>query len=130
MSDQKFSDDPSIEHSDELWRRIGRRQDQTIFDNNTNRYRPSSGAFNNNRDGSPMSVDLAKIAKFPSVTLKGHEDYNFASITAGLARDCNQIVAHDPQPDNPAHSVVVGKKSKSVRSRFAKGANWVLPPKV
>ena len=130
MSDQQFSDDPAIDDADELWRRIGRRQDQTIFDNNTNRYRPSSGAFDNHKDGSPMSVDLAKIAKIPSVTLKGHEDYNLASITAGLARDCGQKVAHDPKPDNPAHSVVVGKKSKSIRSRFAKEARWVLPPKL
>lgn len=127
MSDQQFTDDPSIGNADDLWRRI--RQDQTIFDNNIKMYRPSSGAFNDNRDGSPMSVDLAKIAKFPSVTLKGHEDYNLASITAGLARDCGQIVAHDPQPDNPAHSVVAGAKTYSVRSRLAKAANWVLPPK-
>lgn len=79
-----------------------------------------------------MSVLLADIVerdgRSAADALAGHEGFALAAITAGLARQCDQGVARDPLPEEPAHGVVVGKKTDSVRKRFAKGAEWVIPP--
>jgi hypothetical protein len=37
-------------------------------------------------------------------------------------------IARDPLPDEPAHALVFGKKTKAVKSRLAKGSSWVVPP--
>jgi len=79
-----------------------------------------------------MSVVLANLVKRddrgPRDALGGHEDFALAAITAGLARRCEQGVAREPRPDEPAHGVVFGKKTDSVRKKFARQAEWVIPP--
>ena len=80
-----------------------------------------------------MSVVLADtletLGRPYESALAGHSDgYSLASITAGLARDAEQGVAREPTAEEPAHGVVFGNKSKSIRSRLAKAAEWVVPP--
>jgi hypothetical protein len=64
----------------------------------------------------------------PDVILEGHEGYHLASITAGLARDCRQGVVSDPNDEEESHALVFGKKSGSVKNRFAREAVWIVPP--
>jgi hypothetical protein len=40
----------------------------------------------------------------------------------------NQGVKREPEPDEPAHAVVVGKKTSSVKKTFSKRARWEIPP--
>lgn len=127
----EYEDDLSILDNDELWRRILPRW--IIFDKNLGRMRLTSQAFQDPRDGTPMSVlladDLLKSGGTPDTALSGHAGYALASVTAGLCRERSQKVARAPTFEEPAHGVVVGKKTGSVRSRLAQEARWVVPPR-
>ena len=94
--------------------------------------RPSKAAFYNDEDGSPMSAALADLVlasgRSPHHFMTGHEGFALASITAGLARSKDQGVARDPQPNEPAHALVFGKKTASVSRALAKGSVWVIEP--
>ena len=126
----EYKDDPSISDEAELWRRI--RPDQIVSDQNLGFDRSSSAAFNNSSDGSPMSVIIEEImrefGKGTEDVLRGYKGFALAAITAGLARRNKQCVARDPLHNEPAHGVVIGKKTKSISRQLAKGSTWVLRP--
>ncbi|HZO27835.1 MAG TPA: hypothetical protein VFH48_17800 [Chloroflexota bacterium] len=127
MLDGQTLDDPSIPDDAELWRRIP--PWHFYFDGKLGRIRPSKAAFEDDGDGSPMSVILAAEAGQPERALEGHEGYALAVITAGLARSCGQQIVRDPTAEEPAHAVVIGLKTDSIKRRFAREARWaVLPP--
>jgi hypothetical protein len=130
MSNDCDSDDLTIPDEAELWRRIP--PTHLILDHNLGRIRPTSAAFENHPDGSPMSVFLADIVlesgRKPEAVLVGHEGFTLASITAGLARECNQKIVRKPLDMEPAHAEVVGKKTDGVKKRFYRGCRWVIPP--
>jgi hypothetical protein len=129
---ENFPNDPSIADGASLFRRIP--PWHRFFDENENRWRPSSAAFEDDGDGDPMSVYLSTVLirenREPSVVLVGHEGYSLASITAGLARANSQTVHPDPLPEESSHSVVCGDKGKDKKSapkrQFAKAAAWVV----
>jgi hypothetical protein len=75
-----------------------------------------------------MSVVLASEAVEPEVMLKGHEEYGVVAFTAGVARSKQQIVVRDPLPDQPAHALVLGRKTDSVRRALARAARWIVRP--
>ena len=130
MDVDTLRDDPTIPDQAELWRRIP--PWHFVRDENLGRVRPSSAAFDNHPNGSPMSILLAEevtaAGRGPDTALSGHERFALASITAGLARDCGQGIAREPLPDEPAHGVVFGEKTKRTKKRLATGAQWVVPP--
>ena len=125
-----YRDDPTILDDAALWRRIP--PWHFVPDQNLGVVRPSSAAFENDPDGNPMSVFLAEIVertgRKAEDALVGHRDYALSAFTAGLARRCKQGVASDPVPDEPAHAVVFGKKTKSISRTLAKGSEWIIPP--
>ncbi len=128
MAGGEYSNDPTIADDAELWRRI--HPDHIFYDENKGRWRPSTAAFENHPNGSPMSVLLGEMVlgsgRGPLDILTGYEGYALASITAGLARQCNQGVAREPLPDEPAHAVVFGEKTYGVRKRFACDCGWAV----
>ena len=126
MAESGYPDDPTIPDSAELWRRIPPRH--FFPDKNLGRVRPSSAAFDDDTDGSYMSVVLAAEVAGPEAVLLGCQGYALASITTGLARECGQVISRDPLPENPAHALVVGSKPESVRRRMARGSLWVVEP--
>ena len=130
MTHDQLTDDPSIADEAHLWRRVP--PWHFIFDANLGRVRPSKAAFDDDEDGSPMSVVLADLVvasgRGPQHILTGPDRFALAAITAGLARSKKQGVARDPQPDEPAHGLVFGKKTDSIRRAFAKGSEWVVEP--
>ena len=132
MATEEFGwgDDPTIHKEAELWRRIPPWDDYIVYDQRQERWRPSSMAFEDDADGQPMSVFLAAETPGPDTVLAGHAEYGLTSITAGLARECQQGIARDPLPDQPAHAVVFGKKTSSVKRRLARESKWVVPPPV
>lgn len=125
-----YSDDLTIPDEARLLRRIPPRH--FVKDENSDQVRPSSAAFDNHPNGSPMSVILADIlsqtSRGPEAALAGYEGFALASITAGLARECGQGIAREPFPDEPAHAVVFGEKPKRVQRKLAKGSQWIVPP--
>ena len=141
MPPRQHEDDPGIRDSEALWRRIPRNPlglphvKYRVYDEKLGRERPTSIAFCDSADGSPMSVLLAeavaKTGRGPSDVVTGRfEGYLVASIAAGLARSCvpRQGVARDPTEDEPVHAVVFGEKTRAVRNRLAKGSSWVIAP--
>ena len=125
-----YTDDPTIRDDAALWRRIP--PCHFVPDDNVDGVRPSSAAFKDHPDGSPMSVLLAEIVaetgRGAREVLAGHEGYGLRTFTAGLARECEQGIARMVLADEPAHAEVFGKKPKSVRKKLAKESEWVLPP--
>lgn len=131
MSNEGYVDDPSVKDEAKLLRRIP--PDWIVPDpKNRAGKRASSQAFDDDRDGKPMSVQLADvlIAHGIPVTqvLAGHGGYSLTAITAGLARANGQGIIRKPRENDPAHAEVFGKKSKSVRKKLADGAEWVILP--
>lgn len=125
-----YTDDPDILNEDCLYRRIPLKPSHIIFDNNRDCWRPTSASFKDHPDGSPMSVtiqsELEKDNRSPEDSLDGYEDCALASVTAGQARERNQMVVKEPLPEEPAHGVVVGNEKK--KGKLAKIAGWVVRP--
>jgi hypothetical protein len=130
MGNSEYSDDLTILDESELWRRIPPRH--FVKDENVGQMRPSKAAFDNHPNGSPMSVVLADVVtesgRDPGAVLTGHERFALAAITARLARSCEQGIAREPLPNEPAHAVVFGKKTDSIKKRLARGSRWIVPP--
>jgi hypothetical protein len=131
-----FPDDPSIEAETSLFRRIP--PPHCVWDNNEQRYRPSSAAFEDDKDGDPMSVCLSSVlateGREAASVLIGHEGYSLAAITAGFARANAQTVHPQPLPEESSHTLVCGEKRRggnnAPKRKFAKTATWVIlnPP--
>lgn len=121
-------DDPTIGDGEDLLRRI--HPTWVIEDQNIGGLRLSSAAFSDSPDGSPMSIVLAMLlaeqGRAHRDALRGHPGYSLAAITAGLARELQQGVVRDPIEVEPAHGLVVGKKTGAVKRRFAAEARWIV----
>jgi hypothetical protein len=130
MSPRHPDDDATIPDDSDLWRRI--HPDWIVYDENLKAWRLSSQAFNDDSEGGPMSVVLAPevlaSGRTPIDILARFRGYGSAAVRAALARELNQGVKRDPEPDEPAHAVVVGKKTSSVRKSFSRGARWEVSP--
>ena len=122
------ADDPSILADDPLWRRVHPRL--VIFDQNQGVYRPSSAAFADHPNATPMSIVLGNDALANGRTgedlLAKFDGYSLAAITAKHARASKQIVYRVPVSDEPDHGEVKGDKPKAVRRSFAEAAKWVV----
>jgi hypothetical protein len=122
-----YADDASITDEEQLLRRVPPRW--IVPDaNNAGRRRVSSAAF----DDPEMSVDLASVREAlgePLTTcLAGHEGFSIVSLLAGVVRERNQAVCRDPLPDNPAHGLVVGRKTVSIKKHFSTHCIWIVGP--
>lgn len=130
MASEWLVDDVTITDDSELWRRI--HPAWVVLDRNTASMRLSSAAFGNSTDGSPTSVLLADLVRESGRTaeqvIAKFDPYALASITAGQARDCEQGVARDALPNEPAHAYVFGRKTKVLKRCLARHAEWVIPP--
>jgi hypothetical protein len=127
-----YLDDPTIGNDVPLWRRIP--PWHIVFDENLGIWRPSSAAFEDHPDGSPMSVVLGQEVladgRTPDSVLEAHEGFGLVSIGAGLARENHQGITRKPLPEEPAHAEVFGKKTGGVKRAFAKKCCWIIvPPK-
>lgn len=126
MADSGYTDDPTIADDAILWRRIP--PFHVVNDQNLGRLRPTTDSFVDDSD-SPMSVALVAPDVTSAVVLAGHPGFALAEFTAGFARHrCNQLVVRAPRPGEPWHAFVVGKKTDSVRKKFARESQWAVPP--
>jgi hypothetical protein len=125
MSERSPTNDPSIANDEVLLRRL---QPDWIVPGDHGRMRIASAAFKHEEMSIVFRTLLESQRRFVQDALSGHLDNSLCSITAGLARDLAQGVVYDVAPPNdPAHGLVVGKKTKAVANRFAREAAWVIP---
>lgn len=117
------TDDHSIGDECELYRRV--HPFQVVDDENTGAKRPSSAAFSDPE----LSVDLKRTLEVNGLDwrfcLKVHAQHSLVTFPAGAARAAKQQLVLDPLDDNPAHTLVVGKKTQSVRNALVKASVWV-----
>ncbi len=83
--------------------------------------RISSQAFTDRE----MSVDRGRYREV-SETLRNCKGFGMARFLAEAARNFGQEVRADPELLNPAHALVVGKKTKSVARKLARASEWVV----
>lgn len=123
-----FQDDPSIPNDTEVWRRITPRWIK--FDPAQGRRRPSSEAFQDSRDRTPLSVFLAAELSGPDEALEGHDGYCLAALNVGFIRTLGLGVSRHPirGEDPPGHAWVVGPKTKKTRNKLARNTTWVVGP--
>lgn len=81
----------------------------------------SSGAFTDPE----ASVDWAAYTT-PQETIKDYPTCHVASLQAKIPREVNQEVKHNPIPGNYSHSLIIGKKKKSVARFIARNCKFVI----
>ena len=113
-------DDGTPDDSAELWRRVLLQPTFIVEDGNTGTYWVSSAAF----DDPELSVAVANEALTVDYLVSGHEPCGVVAFSAGFARSLGQTVMHDAWPNDPAHALVLGEKSRSVRRAFARHVRW------
>jgi hypothetical protein len=119
-------DDGSISNDAGLLRRIHPKQ--VVHDKNLGKWRPVSGAFKDKE----MSVDAEPILREHGLdsafSLRNFPGFSLARFPAGEARGMGLAVVHKPrpddQPDNPAHTLVIGATEANAR-HFASICVWV-----
>jgi len=130
MPDPTYVDDPTIANHAELWRRVP--PSWVVPDENRGGYRPSSQAFHDSADRSPMSVLIAETmladGRGPQDAVADDPTFLLASFTAGEARSLEQGVARTPTDAEPAHGSVFGRKTKQVYRALSRLARWVIAP--
>jgi hypothetical protein len=117
--------DSSIVDSEVLLRRL---QPDWIVPGDRDRMRISSAAFKHHELSVQFESLLKRQGRPVEDALKDYPGSSLCSITAGLARELGQGVVYDTEPPHdPAHGLVLGKKTKSVANQFAREAKWVVP---
>jgi len=120
-------DDGSIPDDAGLLRRVHPRL--VTYDKNQGRWRPMKGAFLDKE----MSVDAEPILRQHGLDLgfslrnwQG-QGFSLARFSAGAARGKGLRVVHDPcpddQPDNPAHTLVIGT-TEAIARQLAVTCEW------
>lgn len=119
-----MTDDGSIPQDAGLLRRI--HPIQVVSDENSGEYRPSSAAF---RD-IELSVDAEPILLTAGLdwhfTLKEYPSHSLVRFRSAVAREKDLAVVPSPQPGNPAHTLVVGKKTQSKVDHIRRHCEWVF----
>ena len=114
----------SIADEQQLWRRIPNRPSYVIYDENLGRPRPTSLAFDDPR----MSVTIDEGRTTLAQLLIGHDGFFVASLETGFVRALGQVLERKPLSHDLSHAEVVGNKTRSICSRMAKTAGWVVAP--
>jgi hypothetical protein len=127
---QEYPDDAATLNEHQMLRRVHPKQ--VIFDSNMGRSRPSSAAFEDDRDRSPMSMYSRAVIDATGGdilrVMAAHPGYSLVGLSAGDLRSRDQTVHSDPLPDEPAHALICGAKTDSNRKFFYQHSVWVIPP--
>ncbi len=126
MSDEARQDDKSISDADRLLRRIPPNQLCTESDGTK---RPSSANFKTPE----LSVNIESLmneqGRAPEDTLTDHPGEYLVAVTAGRVREFNlPIVKQTEPPHDPAHGLVLGKKTGSFANAMVRSYEWVVAP--
>jgi hypothetical protein len=119
-------DDATIADDTQCYRRIT--PHQLVPDDNTGCQRVSSGAFDNEDLSVALGDKIEEDDRTPGSVLVNYPGEYLVSFTAGVARAVAQIIYREPEPDEPAHGIVFGKKKKSVKRALHDACAWVVQP--
>lgn len=122
-------DDPSIAHDELLWHRV--HPTHIDLDPQTKEPDVSSATFSTRQEVSVTIASESTLTEF----LRGYPDHSVIAFTAGAARALGCTVVRDPEPDNPAHALVCGPRSrgrlnKSQQELLTQASRLVLLKKI
>jgi hypothetical protein len=117
-------DDPNIPDEGRLFRRLHLTH---MVEGDGGRSAVSSAAFRDTELSVNLEAVIQASGQAPEDSLKDHPNDLLMSLAAGACRRNGQIVGPDPQPREPAHGYVFGKKSKSIQRALRDAARWIVP---
>lgn len=132
MASHEYTDDPTIGNGEIVLRRIPLQPGtQIIWDNNLGSWRPSSAAFKDHPNGTPMSVSLQKVLENKNLPiafpLQGYETtHALAQFSVQTIRQLGLGIERRPLSTDPSHAEVFGPKKKAVCRALARAAEWAL----
>jgi hypothetical protein len=130
VESQDFDDDPTISDSYELWRRV--HPMQVVQEEDSGAVRPTSQAFSDPSDGTPMSVYLAEGGtcggRTPDEVIARFPGYGLVALSVQVVRQLGLRIRRRPLPDEPMHAEVYGQKTTRVRKALAKVSTWLIRP--
>ncbi len=120
------SDDPSVADGTKLHRGVA--QEHVVRDQNQHRLRPSSAAFNHYEMSIVLDDTLTASGRTPADALERLPQEFLAFLRAGLVREHGQVVIRSESESEPAHGDVIGHKTGAIKRKFARSADWEIPP--
>jgi hypothetical protein len=119
-------DDPTIDSETLLYRRVP--PQWIVPDGTRNCRRLATAAF----DGDEMSVDvgdaLEALGEPPESVVRDHPGFFLVAFPVRAAREAQQAVCRDPVPDDAAHGLVVGKKTRGRQKQIGRESVWIVQP--
>lgn len=127
MAPHSRQDDASMSDDTRLFRRVHPKQ--IVPDEDTGLARVSTGAFKDAELSFQIESILRQHNLDPAYCLKSNPQHSLVSILAGQCRQLAQIVCQHPLPLDPAHGLVLGKKTNhKILDGLREAAQWVIPP--
>jgi hypothetical protein len=121
-------DDLAITADERLFRRV--HLSQIVKDDDTGNTRISTGAFKDKELSVNIESVLIRNGESADACLRQHQLHKLVSITAGQARQLQQIVCPDPLPDDASHGLVCGSKNnRRIHEGLRDSAAWIIPAK-
>ena len=99
-------DDPSIGDEERLWRRVHPKQ--IDLSSETGEPEVSSGAFSTREE---LSIAISSQTTLETFVFN-YPEHSVVEFTAGAARVLGCSVVRDPLPNDPAHALLCGPRSR------------------
>jgi hypothetical protein len=132
MPEDARVDDPTILNDDRLLRRVAPNQWVNEPDGTT---RPSSAVFKDPELSVNIDSTMAAQGRSPNEMLNGFPGYFLTSLAPSIIRqhdaekgESHPIVRDLEPPNDPAHGLVLGKKTKSFANALVRAQKWIEPP--
>ena len=126
MADETRQDDPTIPDSDRLFRRVRPNQ---LFTEPDGSQRPTSAVFKNQELSITIESLMTEQGRPPEDTLTGFPGEYLISIIAGHVRAHGYPIVKDCEPpEDPAHGLVLGKKTHAFANAMVRAHRWIVPP--
>ena len=119
---ERNGDDSSISDDQTMLRRVA--EHFIIYDENTQKLRPSTQAFLQDGPDGLVSVYLSSETTPAAVAAGGPERY-MASMKVGFLREVGLGIVRDPSSGGPGHCVITGRKTRGRLNRIVQNAEWV-----
>ena len=88
---------------------------------------PASSSFSLKKGENGLSVDLERLTTY-SNAIQDRSRFRLFALDAGFTRSLDLENVHDPMPENPAHSLIIGEIARGLSRKLARAAVRVAYP--
>lgn len=134
MPEDVRQDDPTVLNDDRLLRRVQAHPNQLVTETDGSK-RPSSAVFKDRELSINIESVMVAQGRSPEDTLAGFSGWYLTSITAGEVRSYDRVkgeshpIVRDADPPNdPAHGLVIGRKSNAFANAIRRSHKWIVAP--